>query len=145
MEQLIENMKKLQASAFSLYLKAHNYHWNVTGPNFSEYHEFFGDFYSGVWESVDAYAENIRKLGSFAPGSLSRFAGLTDIEDELMVQASNVMFARLASDNDTLIAKLYETAAMAEELNQRGLVNFLEGLIDTHEKHRWMLKSFNNL
>lgn len=142
MEQLIEKMKELQATAFSLYLKAHNYHWNVTGPNFSEYHEFFGEFYTNVWESVDAYAENIRKLGAFAPGSLQRFAELSEIEDELMVPAANVMFARLTAGNDTLIEELYETADMAEELNQRGLVNFLEGQIDIHEKHRWMLKSF---
>ena len=142
MEQLIEQLKKTQATAFSLYLKAHNYHWNVTGPNFSEYHDFFGDFYTTVWESVDLYAENIRKLGTFAPGSLSRFAILTEIQDELMVPTAPVMFVRLATGNDTLLDELYKTAAMAETLTQRGLVNFIEGQIDIHEKYRWMLKSF---
>ena len=67
--QLIDKLKELLASTFSLYLKAHNYHWNVTGPNFAQYHEFFGDFYEEVHGSVDTTAEEIRKLGGFAPGA----------------------------------------------------------------------------
>lgn len=141
-EELIEQMKRVLATAFSLYLKAHNYHWNVTGPNFSEYHSWFGDFYTAVWQSVDLYAEKIRILGSYAPGSLSRFLELTDIADELNIPEARVMFERLGEDNDELIALLYETVDMAEDANDRGLINFLEGQIDVHEKYRWMLKSF---
>lgn len=142
MDEIIDQLKVVQATAFSLYLKAHNYHWNVTGPNFSEYHTWFGDFYTAVWQSVDLYAEKIRILGGFAPGSLSRFSELTEIEDELNIPEARVMFERLADDNDVLLGLLYETAALAEDEDERGLINFLEGQIDAHEKWRWMLKSF---
>lgn len=144
MEQLILQLKVLQATAFSLYLKAHNYHWNVTGPNFSEYHEFFGQFYNDVWASVDLYAEHARTLDSFVPGSLSRFSELTKIQDEVTIPSSNAMFARLFADNEIFLGELNKAHAMAEAANKRGIVNFLEGQIDFHEKMHWMLKSFNS-
>lgn len=142
MEQLILQLKVLQATAFSLYLKAHNYHWNVTGPNFSEYHEFFGSFYNDVWASVDSYAEHARTLDTFVPGSLSRFSELTKIQDEVNIPAPNAMFARLFADNEIFLMELNKAHVMAESVNKRGIVNFLEGQIDFHEKMHWMLKSF---
>ena len=78
-DQLISQMKVILATSFSFYLKAHNYHWNVTGPNFTQYHEFFGDIYTDVWESLDTTAEEIRKLGSFVPGSLTRYLEISRI------------------------------------------------------------------
>lgn len=142
MEQLILQLKVLQATAFSLYLKAHNYHWNVTGPNFSDYHAFFGTFYNDVWLSVDLYAEHARTLDTFVPGSLSRFSELTKIQDEVNIPAPNAMFARLFADNEIFLMELNKAHAMAESVNKRGIVNFLEGQIDFHEKMHWMLKSF---
>jgi starvation-inducible DNA-binding protein len=142
MEQLTEALKVLLGTVYSLSIKAQNYHWNVTGPHFSEYHEFFGEFYSDVNGSADGIAELIRVLGSFAPGSLSRFAELSRIEDELTIPDSSIMFARLARDNDTVIAILYEVRAIADAQGQFGVVNHLEDRITTHEKHRWMLKAF---
>jgi len=73
MEQLIEKLKILHASNFSFYLKLHFFHWNVEGPNFPQYHELFGDLYSDVHGSVDNYAEHLRALQAYAPGSLGRF------------------------------------------------------------------------
>jgi starvation-inducible DNA-binding protein len=142
MEQLILQLKVLQATAFSLYLKAHNYHWNVTGPNFSDYHAFFGTFYNDVWASVDMYAEHARTLDTFVPGSLTRFAELTKIQDEVNIPAPNAMFARLFADNEIFLMELNKAHTMAEAVNKRGIVNFLEGQIDFHEKMHWMLKSF---
>ena len=142
MEQLIEEMKKLLASSFSLYLKAHNYHWNVTGPNFAQYHEFFGDFYEEVHGSVDTTAEEIRKLGSFAPGSLSRYSDLSVVDDELNIPPSSRMFENLAADNDKVISLLYNCRRIADAIGRNGTVNYLEDRISTHEKHAWMLKSF---
>lgn len=142
MEQLIEEMKKLLASSFSLYLKAHNYHWNVTGPNFAQYHEFFGDFYEEVHGSVDTTAEEIRKLGSFAPGSLSRYNDLSVIDDELNIPPSSRMFENLAADNNKVISLLYNCRRIADSIGRNGTVNYLEDRISIHEKHAWMLKSF---
>lgn len=142
MEPLSETLKILLSTVYSLAIKAQNYHWNVTGPNFSEYHEFFGEFYSEVGGSVDSIAELIRVVGSFAPASLSRFKELSRIEDELLIPESVIMFARLARDNDIVISTLYEARSIADSQGQFGVVNFLEDRITTHEKHRWMLKIF---
>lgn len=142
MENLIEEMKKLLASSFSLYLKAHNYHWNVTGPNFGQYHDFFGELYEEIHASIDTTAEEIRKLGDFAPGSLSRYSELTVIPDETTIPETSVMFRRLAADNDAVIGVLYTAKSMAEEQNKVGTVDYLEGRISIHEKHAWMLKAF---
>lgn len=143
MEQLTEQLKVLLASVFSLSLKAQNYHWNVTGPNFAEYHDFFGKFYEEVGGSVDGIAELIRTLGSYTPGSLSRFSELTEIEDELTIPDPAIMFVRLTRDNTIIITLLYRARAYADELGQYGVVNFLEDRITIHEKHAWMLKSFS--
>lgn len=142
MEQLIDELKKLLASSFSLYLKTHNYHWNVTGPNFAQYHEFFGDLYEEIHSSIDTTAEEIRKLGGFAPGSLSRYSELSVVGDELNIPPAERMFANIAADNDKVIAVLYSARDLADTANKHGTVNYLEGRIDVHEKHAWMLKSF---
>lgn len=139
---LIEQLKVVLASAFSLYLKAHNYHWNVTGPNFIQYHEFLGKVYSQVHDSVDDYAEHIRALGAFSPGSLQRFSELSRISDETAIPNSKIMFARLAADNQLFLEELNHAAELAEEVKDHGTLNFIEGQIDAHEKLQWMLKSF---
>jgi starvation-inducible DNA-binding protein len=140
--ELVEKLKVVLGTAFSLYLKAHNYHWNVTGPNFSEYHEFFSDYYTAVHASVDVYAEHIRMLGAFAPGSLKRFSELTNISDEIAVPSSKFMFVRLAADNLLLITELKTLADMADAMGERGLVATLETQIQYHEKMQWMLTAY---
>ena len=140
--ELIAEMKKLLANTFALYLKAHYYHWNVTGPNFAQYHEFFGDFYEEVHDSVDTTAEEIRKLGSFAPGSLGRYAELAEVQDETAIPEAAIMFARLRKDNDVVIKNLYIARELADKMGAFGTVNYLEDRISTHEKHAWMLSSF---
>lgn len=142
MEQLVESLKKVQATSFAFYLKAHNYHWNVEGANFSEYHEFFGELYAEVFGAVDAIAEHIRTLDAYVPGSFSRFQELSSIEDELAVPTARAMMAKLLVDNQRVLTDLQVAHAAAEMLNKRGIVNFLEDRIDIHEKHGWMLRSF---
>lgn len=141
MEQLIKEMKVSLATVFSFYLKAHNFHWNVTGPDFMEYHDFFGTIYETVFASVDTYAEHIRALDTFAPGSYARFSELSLIKDETNVPSTAMMVNKLQKDNDLLLAQIYKAADLAESMKERGLLNFLEGQIDYHEKLNWMLKS----
>lgn len=142
MEPLIEQMKVVLASTFTLYLKAHGYHWNVTGPNFAQYHGFFGDYYEGLHGSVDPIAEHIRALGAFSPASLTRFSELTTVQDETSIPQSGVMFTRLALDNDKVIAEYRTAHDLASAASQYGLLNFIEGQIDWHEKMAWQLKAF---
>ena len=142
MEQLVEALKKAQATSFAFYLKAHNYHWNVEGSNFAEYHEFLGDLYAEVFGAVDAIAEHCRTLDAYVPGSFSRFQELSSIEDELSVPTGRAMMAKLLADNQRVIGDLMAAHREAEILGKRGIVNFLEDRIDAHDKHGWMLRSY---
>ena len=139
---LADDLKVVLADTFSVYLKAHNYHWNVTGPNFEQYHTFLGTVYTDTWNSVDLYAEHIRALGAYTPGSLKRFSELSRISDEVAVPSARFMFIRLAADNEVLLDELRSAASTAETLKERGVLNFLEGQIDIHETLQWKLKSF---
>jgi starvation-inducible DNA-binding protein len=138
---LSDNLKVLLASTNSLSIKAQNFHWNVEGDNFPQYHEFFGNFYEEVYSSVDRIAEYIRTLDSYAPGSLSRYAELTIIEDQTKIPRPNLMFAELLSDNDKMIDLLNACFVSAEEENKQGIANFIAERLDAHEKHSWMLRS----
>ncbi len=138
---LSDNLKVLLASTNSLSIKAQNFHWNVEGPNFPQYHEFFGNFYEEVYSSVDRIAEYIRTLDSYAPGSLSRYAELTIIEDQTKIPRPNLMFAELLSDNGKMIDLLNGCFVSAEEENKQGVANFIAERLDAHEKHGWMLRS----
>jgi starvation-inducible DNA-binding protein len=141
METLIEIMRKALADAYAFQLKVNNYHWNVTGPNFPQYHKFLGKLYQEVFDSTDNIAEQIRALDAYAPGSFTRFIELTDIEDEVNVPDSNEMITRLVSDNEKILATLNIAFKLANEFDKQGLVNFLADRIDVHNKHAWMLRS----
>ena len=138
---LSDNLKVLLASVNSLSIKAQNFHWNVEGDNFPQYHEFFGNFYEEVYSSVDRIAEYIRTLDSYAPGSLSRYAELTIIEDQTKIPRPNLMFAELLSDNEKMIDLLNACFSSAEEENKQGIANFIAERLDAQEKHGWMLRS----
>ncbi len=140
-ETLTELMKKVLADTFAMYLKAHNYHWNVEGPNFPQYHSFFGDLYTELHGAIDPIAEQIRALDAYAPGSFTRFKDLTDIEDELSVPGGIAMAANLLRDNAIVMDTLNMTFKISNEAGKDGLADFLAGRIDTHSKHAWMLRS----
>ena len=142
MEQLVEALKKAQATSFAFYLKAHNYHWNVEGSNFAEYHEFLGDLYAEVFGAVDAIAEHCRTLDAYVPGSFSRFQQLSSIDDELSVPAGRVMMSKLLADNQRVISDLTAAFREAEAAGKVGIANFLQDRIGAHDKHGWMLRSF---
>ena len=141
METLQEIMKKVLADTFALYLKAHNYHWNVEGSNFPQYHEFFGNLYEELHGAVDPIAEQIRSLDTYAPGSFTRFMELSEIEDETSVPAGVEMVRRLMTDNERVLATLNVAFKLADQFDKQGLADFIAGRIDTHSKHAWMLRS----
>jgi starvation-inducible DNA-binding protein len=141
-QELINSMKRVLADTFTMYLKAHSYHWNVEGPNFSEYHAFFSDLYVELHAAVDPIAEQIRALDSYAPGSLKRFQELTFVVEDDNVPASDQMFKRLEAMNTTVMSGLNDALKLSEEENNAGLRSYLEMRIDAHAKHGWMLRSF---
>lgn len=140
-EQLVDRMKVVLADTFAFYLKTHQYHWNVEGPDFPQYHEFLSNLYEEVYGSIDRIAEEIRALGEYAPGSFSRFQQLTSIVDSTSAPSAGEMFNTLASDNQIVLSSLMETYRLAEEYNEIGLSNFLQDRYDAHKKHAWMLSS----
>lgn len=141
MNELSEKMKVTLATSFAYYLKAHYYHWNVEGPDFKQYHDLFGAIYEEVYESIDPMAEEIRALGSYAPGSFSRYTQLTQIADETVIPDALTMAARLLADTNTLIILLNETFELSEQNKQYGLSDFIAGRIDALKKHAWMLRA----
>jgi starvation-inducible DNA-binding protein len=141
MNDLIQQSKVVLASTFAFYLKTHNFHWNVEGPNFPQYHSFLDGLYNELWGAVDAIAEHIRTLDAYAPGSLGRFSQLSVIDDQLNIPNAKAMFAELASDNQKMISELEKAFRLADAAGKDGLANFFQDRIDIHEKHGWMLKA----
>ena len=141
MDKLVNALKIAFASEFSFYLKAHNFHWNVTGPLFPQLHDLFGTVYEEVYGSIDTFAENIRKAGAFVPASYGRFSMLTQIEDENEILPAEAMLAELLADSDKMAKLLKLTFDMATAAGEDGLANFLAERMDAHRKHSWMLRS----
>jgi starvation-inducible DNA-binding protein len=141
MEELVKKMKVVLASTFAIYLKTHNFHWNVEGPNFPQFHSFFGDLYEEYLSAVDPIAEEIRTLGAYAPGSFVRYMEDSIVKDEINIPSALSMASKLKEDNMKIIVILKETQKIAENEGAVGLANFLQDRIDKHYKHDWMLRS----
>jgi len=138
---LLDELKKVHADAFTFYLKAHFYHWNVEGPDFPQYHDFLQNLYQEVFASIDSLAELIRTLDSYAPGTLTRLKELTTIEETDDVPDAKTMMSRLLQENNILRASLLTAYRTAESTGEVGISNFLQDRIQAHEKHAWMLRS----
>jgi starvation-inducible DNA-binding protein len=141
MEELSKALKIAFASEFSFYLKAHYFHWNVEGADFSQYHKLFGKVYEEVQEAIDDFAEHIRKIGSYTPGSFERFSMLTRIEDETEIPNHLEMTQILLDDSDKMANIFKLVFAIAEREGEHGLADFLAGRQDAHRKHSWMLRA----
>lgn len=139
---LPDTLKTLLATAYALSIKAQNFHWNVEGPDFPQYHAFFGDYYSEVYDNtIDKLAEIIRQLDSYTPGSITRYAELSQIADQTKIPRAELMMQELYHDN-AIILNLYKQAFhVADEADEQGIADFIAGRIDAHAKHQWMLRS----
>ena len=140
-EDLIKAAKIAFASQYTFYLKAHFFHWNVEGIHFQELHALFETIYTEVYGTVDEFAEKIRSLGGYAPGSNSRFNMLSAIEDETEVVPGEQMVQELlqdANNMNTILKKVYD---IAEANGEHGFSNFLAERMDAFKKHAWMLRA----
>jgi starvation-inducible DNA-binding protein len=141
MEQLIQQLKVILGTNFALYLKSHNFHWNIEGPDFLQYHKFLGKLYEQIFGNTDLIAEKIRMLGAYVPGSMERFLELSDIEEATTVPDAITMLRTLSLDNDRFIFHLRAGIVAADQANEPAISNFLQEILDQHQKHTWMLKS----
>ena len=138
---MIETAKVVMADTFKFYLRAHNYHWNVEGNDFYQYHTLLEKIYTDVFDSVDTIAEHIRAMGSFVPGSLGRFAELSKLTDERDQSDALTMLYRLSQDNEVVLYNIKVAYDAAEAAGNHGWSNFLAERQAAHKKHGWMLRS----
>ncbi len=141
MEELHNALKIVLADTFTMYFKTHSYHWNVIGPNFNDYHAFFGTLYTELHGAVDLIAEQIRAANSFAPASLNRLEELTRIQEADTIPTADRMFQILINDNNIVLDSLKQAYDQAEKAEELGLANFLQDRMDIHKKHGWMLRA----
>jgi starvation-inducible DNA-binding protein len=129
------------ADTYTLYLKTQNFHWNVTGPQFSSLHLLFEAQYQELAEAVDVIAERIRSLRCVAPASFSHYLKLAKIKEENTVPAAKDMLVQLTQDNESLSAHANDLFKVAENDNDQASMDMLIERIRTHEKAAWMLRS----
>jgi starvation-inducible DNA-binding protein len=141
MDKLQNALKIAFASEFSFFIKAQNFHWNVTGPLFPQLHDLFGNIYEEVYSNIDPFAENIRKVGSFVPASYAKFSMLTQIDDELDILDDSGMLQELLLDSEKMVKLLKACFDLSTQLGEEGLADFLAGRMDAHRKHSWMLRA----
>lgn len=141
MDKLQQAAKIGFASTFAFFIKAQNFHWNVEGGDFLEYHELFGKIYEEVYDSIDGFAERIRALGTYVPASFSRFSMLSQVDDETKILPKELMVQELLVDNEKMIKLLTILYHEAEEAGEFGFSNFVAERMDAHRKHGWMLRA----
>lgn len=141
MESLQKALKIAFATEYSFMVKAQNFHWNVEGIHFQQFHALFETIYTEVQDSLDMFAENIRKIDAYTPASFYRFNELSMIKDETEVLSAEEMVSELLQDSDKLQQMFKIVFQAAEELGEHGLSNFLADRQDAHAKHSWMLRS----
>lgn len=137
---LADALKRLLSSQIDMFLMAWGFHWNVEGPLFPQYHDFFGEIQSDVYGSVDPTAENIRKLRSPAPFALSALDKLSDVEDHRVKADPMEMCKALLDANDAVLEAIDEAFQLATDANEQGIADFLASRDDMHKKWRWQLE-----
>ena len=139
--EIADGLSRLLADSYTLYLKTHNYHWNVTGPMFATLHTLFEEHYTELAEAVDEIAERIRALGFRAPGSYSEFAKLTDIQEETGDPDAQAMIERLVLGQETVVRTARQIFPIVDQANDEPTADLLTQRMQVHEKNAWMLRS----
>ena len=138
---LADNLKVLLASTQSFAIKSQNFHWNVEGSDFPQYHEFFDTLYGDVSGTIDRIAEYIRILGHYTPGSLTRYAELSIIQDQTKIPRAQLMFAESLQDCETMLQLVTTMFDEAANEKQHGIENYMAELQDLYGKKAWFIRS----
>lgn len=140
-EKIGEGLSRLLADSYTLYLKTHNFHWNVTGPMFSTLHNLFETHYMELATAVDEIAERIRALGVNAPGSYKQFAELSSIEEETGAPNAEDMIRQLVEGQETVVRTARSIFPLVDGANDEPSADLLTQRMQIHEKNAWMLRS----
>ncbi len=138
---IAQNLSKLLADSYTLYLKTQNFHWNVTGPMFQTLHVLFEEHYTELAAAVDEVAERIRALGHTAPGSYRQFSELSSIQETVEVPNAEAMVEQLLEGHEAVIRTARSIVSIAEEGGDQVSADLCIGRIAVHEKAAWMLRS----
>ena len=143
-KKIADGLSRYQADAFTLYLKTHNFHWNVTGSMFNSLHTMFETQYTEQWAALDEVAERIRALGFNAPGSYREFAALTSIPEEEGLSNSadwREMVRQLVVANEAVCRTARQVLDVADDADDAPTEDLMTQRLQTHEKYAWMLRS----
>ena len=140
-EKIGEGLSRLLADSYTLYLKTHNFHWNVTGPMFSTLHNLFETHYMELATAVDEIAERIRALGVNAPGSYKQFAELSSIKEETGAPNAEDMIRQLVEGQETVVRTARSIFPLVDGANDEPSADLLTQRMQIHEKNAWMLRS----
>ena len=140
-QQIAGGLSKLLADSYSLYLKTHNYHWNVEGPMFNTLHLMFEQHYTELATAVDEIAERIRALGVKAPGSYTAFGRLTKIDEATGDESAEEMIRQLVIGQETVARTAREAIKAADAASDEPTADLLTQRMQIHEKNAWMLRS----
>ncbi len=140
-KEIAEGLGRLLADSYTLYLKTHNFHWNVTGPMFNTLHAMFEEQYTELATAVDEIAERIRALGEPAPGSYAAFGKLTSIEEAEGVPNAEEMIRQLVTGQETVVRTARDIFPLVDEVNDEPTADLLTQRMSVHEKNAWMLRS----
>ncbi len=139
--KISQGLSHLLADTYTLYLKTHHFHWNVTGPHFNSLHLMFEGQYNEMALAVDLIAERIRALGEFAPGSYKQFSKLTSIEEEVSVPAWQEMVKQLIAGHEAVVKTARKLLDLVDKNSDEGSADLLTQRLSLHEKTAWMLRS----
>ncbi len=139
--RIVQGLARLLADSYTLYLKTHNYHWNVTGPMFRTLHLMFEEQYTELWQAVDLVAERIRALGAPAPGSYAAFSRLTSIPESDEVPSARDMIRELVEGNEIVVRTARSITQIVSEARDEVSADLLTQRMQVHEKNAWMLRT----
>jgi len=140
-QNIAEGLSRVLADSYMVYLKTHNYHWNVTGELFHSLHAQFEEQYTELAEAIDEIAERIRSLGYRAPGSFREYSKITSIEEDTDQPKALEMVRRLAVDNETILRTAREVLPLCGEADDEASIDLLTQRLHVHSKTAWMLRS----
>lgn len=140
-QTIAEGLTKVLADSYTLYLKTHNYHWNVEGPMFHSLHTMFEEQYTELAAAVDEIAERIRALGYKAPGSYSEYTALTNIKEAKPNTDAATMIRELVDGQETVVRTCRAIFPAVDEAGDEPTADLLTTRMQTHEKTAWMLRS----
>ncbi len=140
-KDVIVALSRLLADSYTLYLKTHNYHWNVTGPMFNTLHTMFETEYTELALAVDEIAERIRTIGARAPGSYREFLELSSVQEDSNTTDAKEMIANLVADQKIVVESARRVIEAAEAVGDQASADLGVRRIEVHEKNAWMLRS----